>query len=285
MQDKVDSALEKYFPSPDNYSKKLYNAMRYSLFSEGKRFRPVLCLLTARTFGINEDKLLPLACAIEYVHTYSLVHDDLPAIDNDDLRRGKPTCHIKYGENIAILAGDALYAEAFYLISEKQNSNKSMTILRLVKELAFSTGVRGMVGGQVVDVISTGKSNSSNVLKYIHTRKTGRLITFSVRSAAIMANCSDEELLNLTNFARNLGLAFQITDDILDVEGQTEIMGKPKGSDSELDKITFPKVFGLDKSKKLAKESAQKAIEFLGRISRNTIELEQLTYFVIERKK
>ncbi len=281
----VEDALHRFFPSEDNYPQVIYKAMRHSLFSGGKRFRPVLTLLSAETFGCAPERVLPTACAIEYIHTYSLIHDDLPAIDNDDLRRGQPTCHVLFGEDIAILAGNALFAEAFYLVSAKQQTDDPLKIIRVIGELASASGARGMVGGQVMDVLSSGRRVDFATLNFIHTHKTGELIKAAARVGAILAGASEEELAIITEYAHHLGLAFQITDDILDVVGETVLFGKKIGSDREQLKPTFPGTFGLERSRELAREEMDKAKEALTRLKdKDTRALANLAEFVRERE-
>jgi len=279
----VEDALHRFFPEKDKYPDVIYGAMNHSLFSGGKRFRPVLNLLVAEVFDSDIDKFLPTACAIEYIHTYSLIHDDLPAIDNDDLRRGTPTCHVMFGEDIAILAGDALFAESFYLVASTQNSADSSRIIRVVNELAFAAGVRGMVSGQVVDIQSSRKRVDSETLHFIHSHKTGCLITAAARAGAILAGASSPDLDKVTEFATQLGLAFQITDDILDVVGETDVIGKRIGSDERHKKATFPSIFGLEEAKKKAKVAVDDAIVALGGLEADTKSLIELAKFVYER--
>lgn len=258
--------------------------MHYTLFSKAKRFRPVLTLLAHQTFGADPRDVLPTACAIEYIHTYSLIHDDLPAIDDDDLRRGKPTCHLAFGEDIAILAGDALFAEAFYLIATGQKARDPSMIVKVIAELAEATSVRGMVGGQVADVLYSDKPVDIETLNFIHLNKTGKLISASVRAGAILANASKGELKALSEYAHHLGLAFQITDDILDLVGDEKTIGKPSGSDLRKKKATFPGLFGLEESKRYAREAVDKAVEALETLSWNTSSLADMARFVFERQ-
>ena len=282
-RDLVENALQHFFPKNNAYPEVIYKAMRYSLFSGGKRFRPVLNLLVSETFGGSLETSLPVACSLEYIHTYSLIHDDLPALDNDGLRRGRPTCHVVFGEDIAILAGDALFAEAFHLLSASQNGAGPAMIISVINELAVAAGVRGMVSGQVADICSTNKKISAETLDFIHTHKTGRLITASARSAAILAGASSEDLDRITRFAHSLGLAFQIKDDILDVVGETERLGKEVGSDQRHHKATFPSVFGLDEAERKAKEAVDDAIGTLSGLNKDTRELDNLARFVYSR--
>jgi geranylgeranyl diphosphate synthase type II len=280
----AEAALHRFFPKEDKYPEVIYKAMHHSLFTGGKRFRPILTLLVAEAFGADVNKILPTACAIEYIHTYSLIHDDLPAIDNDDLRRGKPTCHVLFGEDIAILAGDALFAEAFYLIASAQNTTNPSQIVQVINELALASGVRGMVGGQVVDIQSSSKKVDSKTLNFIHTHKTGQLITAAARAGAILAGASGSDLEKVTQFSYYLGLAFQITDDILDVIGDTDVLGKKVGSDEQHNKATFPSVFGLEKAKEKAEEAVKNAINALAGLNIDTESLIELAQFVYERK-
>lgn len=258
--------------------------MGHILFSWGKRFRPVLTLLTYQTFGRQPRDVLPTACAIEFIHTYSLIHDDLPAIDDDSLRRGKPTCHVVFGEDIAILAGDALFAEAFYLVSTCQKASDSSVVLKVIEELARASSVRGMVGGQVVDVINSDQAVDLKTLHYIHSNKTGKLISAAVRSGAILADASDDELKALSDYAYYLGLAFQITDDILDMTGDEKVIGKPAGSDLKKRKATFPALMGLAESRKYAGEAVQKAKDALAYLRRDTDALADMAQFVYKRQ-
>jgi geranylgeranyl diphosphate synthase type II len=280
----VEGALRRFFPDKKRYPEVIYKAMEHSLFSEAKRFRPILTLTAAEVFGLSAEKVLPTACAIEFVHTYSLIHDDLPAIDNDSLRRGRPTCHVLFGEDIAILAGDALFAEAFYLIAQKQEG-KSSDVLRVLAEIAEASGVRGMVGGQVGDILSTGKTVDKDTLQFVHKYKTGKLIGASIRSGATLAGASSAELETATKYAEHLGLAFQITDDILDEVGSAEEMGKEPGSDRHKDKATYPKLFGLSESKKAAAAHIEEAKRTLEGIPRDTEGLRNLADFVGQRQR
>lgn len=284
-QEMVDQALHKFFPPPTRYPQVVLDAMHHSLFAGGKRFRPIVTIEVAGTFGIDAKKVLPTACAIELIHTYSLIHDDLPAIDNDDLRRGKPTCHVKFGEDIAILAGDALFAEAFYLIAKEQKAEKSKWIVEVISEISAASGVRGMVGGQVVDVSSAGKKINSKTLEYIHEHKTGKLITAAARVGAILAGTSARELEVITDYAHYLGLTFQIIDDILDVIGDEEVLGKKPGSDERGKKATFPSVYGIKEAQDFAKKYLDEANKQLKGLDRDVKGLSELAQFVYQRKR
>lgn len=281
----MEDALHRFFPKEDGHPEIIYKAMHHSLFSGGKRFRSVLTLLVAETFGVAAKDVLPTACAIEFVHTYSLIHDDLPAIDNDHLRRGKPTCHVLFGDDIAILAGDALFAEAFYLIASEQRSEDSLNVIRVINEVASASGVRGMVSGQVADVQASTQKVDSKTLNFIHTQKTGQLITAAARAGAILAGASSSSLESITRYAYHLGLAFQITDDILDVVGDPQLMGKEVGGDKRNDKATFPAVFGLDASRKKAEIAVGDAIDALAGVALDTKPLKELARFVYEREQ
>jgi len=271
----IDQGLREFFPTKDPKAINVYEAMEYSLFSGGKRFRPILTLITAETLGGKMDRALPIACAIEFIHTYSLIHDDLPAMDDDDLRRGKPSCHKKFGESAAILAGDGLMAEAFSLISRSETELGPEVTVLIVKEISDAIGVRGMVGGQMIDIELAGRETDHEAIIYMHSLKTGKLIVAAARSGAILAGASNGELKAISDYAADLGLAFQIRDDILDVEGNTDEMGKTSGSDIRLKKSTFPVTVGLDESKNQLSEVVSRAKASLeGKIEDNARLLE-----------
>ncbi|HMK93402.1 MAG TPA: farnesyl diphosphate synthase, partial [Thermoleophilia bacterium] len=239
----------------------LVDAMRYSLLAGGKRIRPVLSLAVAERLGRSPADLLPFAGALELIHTYSLIHDDLPAIDNDDLRRGVPTCHVVYGEDIAILAGDGLFAEAFRLVCDRQQAAPPL-LVGAVREIAWATGVQGMVGGQYMDVAAV--AGHDDELRLLHALKTGRLIEAAVAGAAILCGLtSDEQLTPYRAFAREIGLLFQIVDDILDVEGEATELGKTAGKDRAQDKTTYVSRYGLEGARELAATSHGRALERL----------------------
>jgi geranylgeranyl diphosphate synthase, type II len=259
----------------------LEEAMRYSLLAGGKRIRPVLALATARAAGVEPESVLPAAAAIELIHTYSLIHDDLPAMDDDELRRGRPTSHVVYGENVAILAGDGLFAEALRLICERQESGRAH-VLEALTELARATGVEGMVGGQYVDV--TEEDLDADGLRRLHALKTGRLIAASVRIPLILANVGEPETITYRRFAEELGVLFQIVDDILDVTGSEEELGKPRGSDERHGKLTYVSLFGLDRARDLAAASHAKARAALAGIAGETGDLELITDFIYTRQ-
>jgi geranylgeranyl diphosphate synthase type II len=239
----------------------LVSAMRYSLLAGGKRIRPVLSLAVAERLSCPPARVLPFAAALELIHTYSLIHDDLPAIDDDSLRRGVPTCHVMFGEDIAILAGDGLFAEAFRLITDRQQGDAALVVAAL-SEVAWATGVQGMVGGQYMDVAATASRDDE--LRLLHSLKTGRLIEAAVAGAAILCGVSGATLELYRAFAREIGLLFQIVDDILDVDGETVELGKTAGKDARLDKTTYVSRFGLDRARVLAAESHERAQARLG---------------------
>ena len=279
----VDSALDAYLPEKNNAQGIIYTAMRYSLFAGGKRLRPILMLETAKMCGGDEKVVMPFACAVEMIHTYSLIHDDLPAMDNDDLRRGMPTSHIKFGEATAILAGDALLNKAFEIVSAAGNGGAEL-ILKAISELAKSSGTEGMIGGQVIDMESEGKDISLDELRRLHLLKTGAIIRSSCRIGAVLSGASEAEISAVDEFAANLGVAFQIRDDILDVEGSEEELGKPIGSDAEQEKNTYVKLVGLEKSKELAAEYSEKAKAALEMFGEKADFLLRLTDYLIDRK-
>ena len=234
----------------------LVAAMRYSLLAGGKRIRPVLTLAVAERLSFPAERVLPFAAALELIHTYSLIHDDLPAIDDDSLRRGLPTCHVMYGEDIAILAGDGLFAEAFRLITDRQQGDARLVVAAL-SEVAWATGVQGMVGGQYMDVAAT--AGRDDELRLLHSLKTGRLIEAAVAGSAILCSVSEPALELYRAFAREIGLLFQIVDDILDVDGETAELGKTAGKDARLDKTTYVSRFGLERARELAAQSHERA--------------------------
>ncbi len=279
----IEGALETHVPSDTGHAGLLHEAMRYSLFAGGKRLRPILTLASAEAVGGDISSALNTACAIECIHTYSLIHDDLPALDNDDLRRGRATCHRVYGEAMAILAGDALLTSAFEIIS-RPPAQDAEAVMKVIKEVACGSGAAGMIGGQVVDIESEGKEISYPELEYIHTHKTGRLILASVRCGAILGKATEGELKALTDYAEASGLAFQILDDILDVEGSPQEMGKPVGGDAEKGKATYPSVIGLTESKARADELMDSALKALEGFDGKAEPLRQIARYIISRK-
>ena len=255
----------------------LEEAMRYSLLAGGKRIRPVLALATAEALGHEPDRVLPLAAAIELIHTYSLIHDDLPAMDDDDLRRGRPTCHKQFGEPVAILAGDGLFAEAIALVLERQEGDAAR-VKEALAELARAAGVGGMVGGQYLDIAGT-----STDIRHLHELKTGRLIGASVACVLLLTGVNEPATLPYRRFAAELGVLFQIVDDILDVTGDEVALGKPQGSDERHGKRTYVSVFGLERARELAAESHRKARAALAETGGRTGTLEQITDYILTR--
>ncbi len=283
----VDEALERYLPKDNELPFSLHKAMRYSVFAGGKRVRPILLLAACEAAGGMVAQALPAACAMEMIHTYSLIHDDLPAMDDDDFRRGNPTNHKVFGEAIAILAGDALLTEAFILLSRQAEAAgvPSDALLKVIGEIAVCAGSRGMVGGQVVDMESEGNREIEfATVQYIHTHKTGALIKASVRSGALLGGADPQCLAAMTRYGEAIGLAFQIADDILDIEGTTEEIGKDAGSDEARGKATYPAVIGLAESKRLATELVERAFSALEPLGDKGDPLREIATYIIKRK-
>ena len=258
--------------------------MRYSLFAGGKRLRPALCLAAAEACGGSWDDALPAACAVECIHTYSLVHDDLPAMDNDDFRRGKPTNHKVFGEGIAILAGDALLTQAFEILTHGRET-KRYSHRDLLLELAQASGSLQLIAGQVADLEGEGKKTSENDLRYIHERKTSALLRCAVRLGGMSANCTPAQLDALSDFGYHVGLAFQVIDDILDVTQTTEQLGKTAGKDIAAQKATYPSIVGLEKSRLIAKKLTGKAFDALKAFKGRAVALEALAKYLLERDR
>ncbi len=274
---KTEAALEDYVSSWNDAPPLLVEAVRYSLFAKGKRLRPALVLGAAEMASGDDTVALPAACALEMIHTYSLIHDDLPAMDNDDLRRGLLTSHKVYGEAMAILAGDALLTMAFDVLTETR-------FPEVIREVARAAGVAGMVGGQVVDLKSEGETIGLDTLRAMHRQKTGALIRVSVRVGAILGDASNEQLESLTRYAEHLGLAFQITDDILDAAGDADAMGKNTGSDAAKKKATYVSIVGLDESRRLLHETVEHALKALEPLGDRAEMFRGLMHYVAERK-
>ncbi|MDP3026024.1 MAG: polyprenyl synthetase family protein [candidate division Zixibacteria bacterium] len=272
----VNQALDRCLPDENKEPKSLHQAMRYSVFAGGKRFRPILAIASFEAVGGKGKAILPVACAIEMIHTYSLIHDDLPCMDDDDLRRGKPTLHKVYGDGMAVLAGDALHALAFELLLQSKNP-------QVVYEVAKAIGTEGMIGGQVKDLEAEGKKVSLKQVEYIHTHKTGKLLRASVRAGAILGGADKATLSALSSYGEKFGLAFQIVDDILDVVGKEEVIGKKKGSDKANSKATYPEVIGLEESKNLAKDLLTQAKNRLRVLKNEKWVFEKLADYVYER--
>ncbi len=278
----IDEQLDKLIPSVETEPKRLHEAIRWSLFAGGKRFRPALVLAAGKVFGADENALLRSASAIEMIHTYSLIHDDLPAMDDDDMRRGKATCHKKFDEATAILAGDILHAVAFQAIAEDENLSDKIRV-KLISELARAAA--RMVDGQHLDLEAEGKIISIKDLETIHQNKTGAMICASARAGAIIAGAGENDLQSISGYASSLGLLFQITDDLLDVTQTSEALGKTAGKDLTAEKATYPALYGLEEAQKLARKVHFEAIEALNRIEKDTNLLRDLADFILNRKK
>ncbi len=282
----INKALEKYLPKEKEYPEIIMKAMRYSVLNPGKRIRPILLKHSFELCGGNKTDALPFACAIEFIHCFSLIHDDLPAIDNDDLRRGIPTNHKVFGEDMAILAGDALLAYAFEVVSNPKNISKNLdskNVLQATYKLSSACGIYGMVGGQVVDIKSENKKIDIKTLEYIHKHKTGALLTASLEIGAILANADEKRTKALINYGQNIGLVFQIVDDLLDIFSTEEVLGKPIGSDQEQQKATYPALHGVEKAKKDAKELTEKAKEEIAFFGKEGKVLSELADFMLNR--
>lgn len=279
----VDDALERLLPAEATPPSSIHRAMRYSVFAGGKRMRPILCLESARIFGSEVTPALHPACAIEFIHTYSLIHDDLPALDNDDLRRGKPTCHKTFGEAIAILAGDGLLTLAFETIGATPVAAERRAAM--VLEVATSAGtIKGMVGGQVADIEAEGKRVDPQMLEYIHRSKTAALIRASITAGALCAGAGADDVVRLQRFGETIGWAFQVTDDILDVEESSAALGKTAGKDMAQQKATYPAVYGLERSHEIAKELATKAIAELAPYAERGARLREIAEYLVLRR-
>jgi geranylgeranyl diphosphate synthase type II len=289
QQKRVDTALDRWVPAESVDPSIIHRAMRYSLFAGGKRIRPLLAMAAAEAVsdhadGNHADGVADAACALELIHTYSLIHDDLPALDNDDLRRGRPTCHKVFGDAMAILAGDALLTLAFEALSKLPDVDAERRI-RLVADLATASGtVGGMIGGQVNDLEGEGKEPTAALLESIHRAKTGALLRASVRMGAIYAGAEETQLAALTCFGEHIGLAFQIVDDVLDVEQSSEALGKTAGKDAQQKKITFPAVYGLERSRAMAEQERLAAHLALRSFGNRAEHLLQLADLVVQRE-
>jgi geranylgeranyl diphosphate synthase, type II len=283
QQKVVDAELDRLVPPETTEPATIHRAMRYSLFAGGKRIRPILCIEAARTVTDTCDGVASAACALELIHTYSLIHDDLPALDNDDYRRGKLTNHKVFGDAIAILAGDALLTLAFRVLAEVPSTPERA--IRLVAELATASGTAGgMIGGQVADLEGEGKPPEAALLETIHRAKTGALLRASLRLGAIYAGASEEQYRALSCYGEHIGLAFQIVDDILDVEESSEALGKTAGKDAAQQKITFPAVYGLERSREMAQEECTRAHQVLDPFGDRALRLHELADLIVQRK-
>jgi geranylgeranyl diphosphate synthase type II len=279
----IEAALERLMPSAETMPPTIHQAMRYSVFAGGKRIRPMLCLETSRIFSADTDAAVEAGCSIEFIHTYSLIHDDLPALDNDDLRRGKPTCHKQFNEATAILAGDALLTLAFETLSRIPTD--ATRCVQVIREVSSAAGTRdGMVGGQVADIEAERKPVNAEMLAYIHRSKTAALIRGSVIAGAICGGGTPEDVERMRRFGDNIGWAFQVVDDILDVEESSAALGKTAGKDQQQQKATYPALFGLQKSREFAKELAGKALGELAVYGERAARLRELAEFLVLRR-
>ena len=279
----IEAALERILPAEDTQPPSIHRAMRYSVFAGGKRIRPVLCLESARMFTDKLDAAIQSGCALEFIHTYSLIHDDLPSLDNDDLRRGKPTNHKVFGEAIAILAGDALLTLAFETLAKSPLEAERR--VRVIAEIAAAAGtVDGMVGGQVADVEAEGRQISAGALEYIHRSKTAALIRASIVAGAIAGGAADNDVERLRRFGDNIGWAFQVVDDLLDVEESSAALGKTAGKDQAQKKATYPALYGIEKSRAIAADLEAKALAELDWYGAKGTRLRQLAEFLVARR-
>lgn len=282
----VDKALEKTMPQPSGLAGEVIAAMNYSLFAGGKRLRPILCIAGAEAIGGSADAVLPVACTLELIHTYSLIHDDLPAMDNDDFRRGKPTNHTVFGEAVALLGGDGLLTLAFNLMVQhglKGDMDKRL-LLRVIELISHAAGYKGMVGGQTVDIAYEAKEPDPVVVEYIHRHKTGALIAAAVTAGAILAGGNEEQERSINRYGQQIGLAFQIADDVLNIEGDRDMMGKGIGSDTARGKMTYPSVFGITESKRTQEQLVDSAISCLEQFDEKADPLRGIARYIIKRK-
>lgn len=279
----IHDGLDRFTPSADTPPVPLHTAMRYSLMAGGKRIRPLLCMAAAEAVGGDAVQVLPMACALEMLHTFSLIHDDLPAMDNDDFRRGIPTSHKQFGEAMAILAGDALHTLAFATIARHQRTENPEQIIRAMAIFADASGSTGMCGGQVDDMYYEGKPVTPEILRHIHAQKTGALLNASLLTGAILCNATAEQEECLQKYGSHVGVAFQIVDDILDVTGDDAKIGKPTGSDEKNDKATYPKLFGLEVSARMAREATDSALDALSVFDHHAEPLRAFARFIVER--
>lgn len=281
----IEDILKEYMPKEEGYQKTVIEAMNYSLSAGGKRLRPILTLEACKVVGGNEEEAIPFAIAIEMIHTYSLIHDDLPALDNDDLRRGRPTNHKAYGEAMGILAGDALLNYAFeVMLAGSINKENPEKYLKAINEIAKGAGIYGMIGGQVVDVESENKQIEKEKLDYIHMNKTAAMMVGCMRAGATIGGANSEQMEEITKYAKNIGLSFQIVDDILDIVGDEIKLGKKVGSDIENHKSTYPSLLGLDKSKEIAHNLIDEAKKSIEKLSDNVDFLKGLAEYIIDRE-
>ncbi len=282
----VNRALQAYLPQVRGPAFRVTQAMHYSLFVGGKRLRPILCLAAAEAVGGDPGEVLPVACALEMIHTYSLIHDDLPAMDDDDLRRGQPTCHKQYDEATAILAGDGLLTEAFRTLAAAADKyeGRERVLLEVINLVAAAAGYQGMVGGQMLDLLAEGRRVTLKELETIHRAKTGALLTAAVRAGALMGGGNRVEVAALTTYGEKFGLAFQITDDLLDVEGETAEMGKAAGMDEKRQKATYPAVLGLEATREWARRLVAEAVAALEPFQAKAEPLRELAQYLLVRR-
>jgi geranylgeranyl diphosphate synthase type II len=284
-QNIIEEALGRYLPGEDNTPEEIFKAIRYSVFAGGKRIRSILCLAAVDALGGDIAQALPVACALELIHTYSLIHDDLPAMDNDDFRRGKPTSHKMFGEAIAILAGDALLTEAFNLLSRAEKVRiTAERRLAVIHVIAQAAGIYGMVGGQALDLLAEKTKPDLDVLGDIHRRKTAALIVAAIKSGAIICGASEQKMQALTDYGLNIGMAFQIADDILNVEGDSRLMGKNTGSDEARGKVTYPSIIGLDDARVVLSEYLEAAIQSIADFDARALPLRVIAEYIVKRK-
>jgi geranylgeranyl diphosphate synthase type II len=282
-QKEIDRTLDRYLPKESTKPSTIHKAMRYSMFAGGKRLRPILCLAAAEACGGKTANALPLACAVECIHTYSLVHDDLPSMDNDDLRRGRPTSHKIFGEGIAVLTGDALLTVAFEIATHAEATRRH-NLRDILRDLAVAAGSRKLIAGQVADLEAEGRRVTRTGLRYIHENKTAAMLAVSVRLGAMSANATEKELAAITDFGHSLGLAFQVIDDILDVTQTSEKLGKSAGKDVAAQKATYPSVIGLEKSRREARRLTQKAGAALDGFGERAETLRAIASYLLERE-
>ena len=284
LKTKIDEYLKEYFLNKGSYNKTIYDSMGYSVNVGGKRIRPILMMLTYKMYKNECMSILPMACAIEMIHTYSLIHDDLPAMHNDDLRRGKPTNHKVFGEAVAILAGDSLLNEAMNVMFDYAVEHNRAETVKAAKLISNAAGAEGMIGGQIVDILGEGKEMTLDELKYMHKNKTGALIKAAILAGAVLGGASEDDIRKLDEFGEKLGLAFQIKDDILDVVGDEKKLGKKVHVDAEHDKNNYITFYGIDKCKKICSDLTNDCINLLSDIQKDSTELQDLTKFLLMRE-
>lgn len=280
----IDEWLDRLLPKENQIPAIIHQAMRYSIFAGGKRLRPILAITAGEIFDADERELLPVACSLEMIHTYSLIHDDLPAMDDDDLRRGMPTCHVKFGEAIAILAGDALLTQAFLTLADYETANPDRKV-RVISEVAHAAATtKALIGGQVLDIQAEGKTITGQELEEVHRAKTGALIRCSVRVGAILGGADEDELNALTEYGEKAGLAFQVADDLLDETATSEELGKTAGKDAANQKATYTSFYGKNVASEMANRLCNEAVAAAGRIGRDSRILESIAQFIVERR-